>query len=74
MPVSLRTMTPFFCIRSILRESTTVIIMGRPSGTATMMTLMASVAAWSSSSSTEGRWESWASISEGTKAFAMTIW
>ena len=72
MPVSLRTITWSFCIRTILRDSTTVIIMGRPSGTATITTLRARVAAWSSSSIRAGKLESSESISEGTKPLSIT--
>ena len=54
------------------RESTTVIIMGSPSGTATMTTPSASVAACSSNSISDGRWESSASIRDGTKLLSIT--
>ena len=46
MPTSLRTMTLSRFIRSILADSTTAIIMGSPSGTATTTMAMASNAAW----------------------------
>ena len=72
MPVSLRTITWSFCIRTMDRDSTTVIIMGSPSGTATITTLRARVAAWSSSSSRAGRWDSSARISEGKKLLSIT--
>ena len=45
MPTGLRTITLSFSIRSILEESTTAIIMGSPSGTATTTMAMASVSA-----------------------------
>ena len=45
MPTSLRTNTLSRSIRRILEDSTTVIIMGRPSGTATTTTVMARVRA-----------------------------
>ena len=43
IPTSLRTSTWSFSMRFMLEESTTVIIMGRPSGTATTTTVMPKV-------------------------------
>ena len=45
IPTRRRTRTPFFIIRFMLKERTTVIIMGSPSGTATTRMEMARVRA-----------------------------
>ena len=58
MPTSLRTSTWSFSIRRILEESTTVIIMGKPSGTATTKTVTAKVRLSSKSPRHWGGWES----------------
>ena len=57
IPTSFRTRTLSLSILRMFEESTTVIIIGSPSGTATTTTVIARVAAWSRcSKNTEGQW------------------
>ena len=64
MPTSFRTSTWSRIMRSILEESTTVIIMGSPSGTATTTMLMDSVSACIRCPSMTGKFVSTGQIPE----------
>ncbi len=57
IPTGLRTSTWSLSMRRMLRESTTVIIIGSPSGTATTTTVIARVIACSTWPNTTEGWE-----------------
>ena len=72
MPTSRRTSTLPLSIRRIFDDRTTVIIIGRPSGTATTTTVTASVTACRSFESSTAGEESIARMATVRKPFART--